>query len=129
MRQAVIDHVRNSNPGGFFVSEDIPWSESQTFLYLKNLKTVYIGAETTQTEDFIRTLNYQHVKNKIHSVTVTFANDAKTIPPSYQDFVDRLRDFNTESPTFYAKEIDVSTSTQNDVLITTIQYRFTKILT
>lgn len=130
MRTQVLDYIRDVNPGGFFVTEELPWTESGLSLYLKNLKSVYVNVEQTETEDLILALNGLNIQNRIHIVRVFFATDAKTLPPNYEDFVTALRRVNDlPAEGFQRRQVSVETDIENDVLVTELEYRFTKLLT
>jgi len=130
MRTEILDFIRDINPGGFFVTEELPWSESGLALYLKNLKRVYVDVEQTETEDFLTAFSGLTIQTRIHIVRVFFATDAKTLPPNYEDFVTaltRVNDIAVEG--YHRRLIDISTTIENDVLVTELEYRFTKLLT
>lgn len=130
MRTQVLDYIRDINPGGFFVTEELPWSESGLSLYLKNLKSVYVNVEQTETEDLILALNGLNIQNRIHIIRVFFATDAKTLPPNYEDFVTALRRVNDiPAEGFQRRQVSVETDMENDVLVTELEYRFIKLLT
>jgi hypothetical protein len=130
MRTQVLDYIRDVNPGGFFVTEELPWSESGLELYLKNLKRVYVDVEQTETEDLLLALNGLNIQNRIHIIRVFFATDAKTLPPNYEDFVAALRRVNDiPAEGFQRRQISIETELENDVLVTELEYRFTKLLT
>jgi hypothetical protein len=130
MRTQVLDYIRDVNPGGFFVTEELPWSESGLELYLKNLKRVYVDVEQTETEDLLLALNGLNIQNRIHIIRVFFATDAKTLPPNYEDFVAALRKVNDiPAEGFQRRQISIETELENDVLVTELEYRFTKLLT
>jgi len=130
MREQVLDYIANVNLGGFFVTQALPWSESGTPLYLKNLKTIYVDAVQYTTEPFLSTLNSLSLQNEVQTVRVFFASDAKTLPPNYTDLVTELRLVNNivTVPGVHQREVDISTSMENDMMITELEYRFTKLL-
>ena len=99
-------------------------------LYLKNLKRVYVDVEQTETEDFLVALNGLNIQNRVHIIRVFFATDAKTLPPNYDEFVSSLRVVNSiPADGFQRRQVSISTDIDNDVLITELEYRFTKLLT
>jgi len=130
MRTAVLDYIRDINPGGFFVTDELPWNESGLALYLKNLKRVYVDVEQTETEDFLTSFSGLTIQNRLHNIRVFFATDAKTLPPNYEDFVTALRRVNDIAVDgFHRRLVNISTTIENDVLVTELEYRFTKLLT
>jgi hypothetical protein len=130
MRTEILDYIRDVNPGGFFVTEELPWSESGLALYLKNLKRVYVDVEQTETGDLITSFSGLIIQDRQDIIRVFFATDAKTLPPNYEDFITALRRVN-DIPLagYHRKQVNISTTIENDVLVTELEYRFTKLLT
>jgi hypothetical protein len=130
MRQDVIDYLQTLNLGTFIVSTELPFSESGTVLYIKNLKKVYVDVDQYQAEPIIRTLSGVMVTRDTIAVRVYLANDAKSIPPNYDDVVSQLRTAKDILPTtggFTGREVEVKTSFEADKLITEIELRFIKL--
>lgn len=130
MRTEVLDYIRTVDLGGFSVTETLPWSESGTPLYIKNVKTIYVDAVQYTTEPFLSTLNSLSLQNEVQTVRVFFASDAKTLLPNYNDLITELRLVNNivTVPGVHQRQVDISTTMQNDLLITELEYRFTKLL-
>ena len=131
MREAVLEYIRDVNTGGFFVTEDLPWSESGTALYLKNLKRIYVDVEQTETEDLLQALNGFALQTEIKVIRVFFATDAKTLPPTYDELVTALRRVNdiAADPGIGRRQVNIDTAMEADVLVTELEYRFYKLLT
>jgi hypothetical protein len=130
MRTDVIDYLQTLNLGTFIVSNELPFSESGTPLYIKNLKKIYVDVDQYQAEPIIRTLSGVMVTRDTITVKVYFANDAKSIPPNYDEAVSQLRTAKDILPTtggFTGREVDVKTSFEADKLITEIELRFIKL--
>lgn len=130
MRQDVIDYLQTLNLGTFIVSSELPFSESGTPLYIKNLKKIYVDADQISVEPVIRTLNGLNITKDTNSVKIYFANDAKSVPPNYDEVVSNLRsakDILATTGGFTGREVDVSTELQADRLITEIELRFIKL--
>lgn len=130
MRQQVLDYVQTLDIGGFNVSNELPWSESGTELYVKNLKKVYVDIDQITVDPQILTLDGTNIVNEVTTVRIFFANDAKQVPANYSDVVAELRTAKDIEPTlgFNRRECQVQTELQADRLITTIELRFIKLI-
>ncbi len=131
MRDEILSYVQGLNLGAVTVSSELPWTDNAVPLYLKNLKKVYIAIDNIEIEPFIQALNGLNISNEITSVTLYFACDAKVLLPNYSDIVSELRsakDISTIAAV-NRRECLVNTSIEKDVLITELEYRFTKLLT
>lgn len=131
MRQQILDYISTLNLGSFILSQELPWEESGTALYLKNLKKIYVDTTEYQDEPLIQTLSGSNINNEISIVRVYFSCDAKQLPADYDDLVTDLKlgkDIVTDDG-FLNRQCNVETSIANDVLSTTMEFRFTKIST
>jgi hypothetical protein len=130
MRTDVIDYLQTLNLGTFLVSSELPFSESGTPLYIKNLKKIYVDVDQYAAEPIISALNGLNITRDTIAVRVYLANDAKSIPPNYDDVVSQIRTAKNILPTtggFSTREVDVETSFEADRLITEIELRFIKL--
>ena len=129
MRTDVIDYIQSLNLGTFIVSNELPFSESGTPLYLKNLKKIYVDVDQYIVQPFIYTLSGVNISDETTAVRVYFANDAKSIPPNYDDVVSNLRLAKDILPTagYNRREVDVETDYTQDALVTELTFRFTKL--
>lgn len=131
MRTELLNYVQALNLGTVTVSTELPWTDNDVPLYLKNLKKVYVDTDNVSAEPFIQALNGVNISNEITSVRLYFACDAKVLLPNYDDIITALkaaRNINTITAV-QRREVDVSTTVENDVLVTELEYRFTKLLT
>ena len=131
MRAELLDYIGTLNLGGFILSQELPWEESETPLYLKNLKKIYVSVTEFQTEPLIQTLNGGNVNNEISIVRIYFSCDAKQLPANYDDVVADIREGKNvvTDDGFTNRQCDVTTDLTNDVLTTTMEFRFTKLTT
>lgn len=129
MRQELIDYFSGLNLGGYTLSQELPWTSSDTPLYLKNLKKIYVDKAQTTTEIIIPTLNGSDVSSETTSVRVFFATDAKALSPDYDDVVADLKAGKNANTITGVNRRDclVSTSFEADLLITELEFRFTTI--
>lgn len=131
MRQEILDYIQALNLGTFLVSSELPWVDNEVPLYLKNLKKVYVDAEQQSNEPFIATLDGLNLSNEVTTVSVYFANDAKQLPANYNDVITELKTAKniTTVTGVQRRECAVSTAVEADMLVTTLEFRFTKFLT
>lgn len=129
MRTDVIDYIQTLNLGTFIVSSELPFSESGVPLYIKNLKKIYVDVDQYIVQPVIYTLTGLNISEQTIAVKVYFANDAKSIPPNYDEVVSEIRLAKDILPTagFNRREVDVTTSFEADRLITEIELRFIKL--
>jgi len=129
MRTDVIDYLQTQNFGTFIVSSELPFSESGTPLYIKNLKKIYVDVDQYVVDPIINTLNGVNITRDTVAVTVYFANDAKSIPPNYDEVVSLVRAAKNILITagYSSREVDVQTSFEADKLVTQIDLRFIKL--
>jgi hypothetical protein len=131
MRQEILAYVQTLVLGSVTVSSELPWVENGVPLYLKNLKKVYVDIDNVVTEPFISALNGLSISNEITSVRLYFACDAKVLLPNYSDIVNNLKTARNAATIsgVQRREVNVTTSVENDVLVTELEYRFIKLLT
>jgi len=129
MRQELLDYIGDQNLGSFILSQELPYDSSATPLYVKNPKRIYVDRTQYTTEPIVVTLDGLNISNEIASVRVYFSSDAKQLPPSYDDALTSLRAgkdaVNIQG--YQRRECLVSTRFQEDLMITELEYRFTKI--
>ena len=130
MRQLLIDYFGGLNLGGLTLSQELPFNSSNTPLYVKNAKKIYVDRTQYVTEPIVLTLDGLNVSNEIASVRVYFSADAKQLPPSYEDVLVDLRAGKDaiDVQGYQRRECLVNTSYQEDLMITELEYRFTKLI-
>jgi hypothetical protein len=129
MREEVIDYLQSQNLGSFTIASEVPWTETGTVLYLKNLKKIYVDVDAFTTDPLITTFTGLNITNETTAVRVYFANDAKQLPSNYDEVVSAIKaakDINTTAG-YARREVNVSTSYDNDRLITEIELRYIKL--
>lgn len=130
MRQELVDYIGTENLGGFTLSQELPFSSSGVPLYIKNVKRIYVDRTEFSNEPLITTFDGTQVDSEIASVRVYFASDAKQLPPNYDTVVTQLRagkDVQTITGVT-RRECSISTSFQEDLLVTELEFRFTTII-
>lgn len=129
MRQEVLDYINSLALGGYLLADDSPWRDNGVPLYIKNLKKIYVDNTEYLSEPLIATLGTVRINQETQTTRIYFANDAKTVPSNYETLVQDLRaakDIVIDEG-FNRREADVRVSYENDVMVTEIEIRFTKI--
>jgi len=129
MRTEIIEYLDDQNLGGFLLSRELPWSSSGEPLYTKNAKKIYVDKTQYSTDPLISTLDGLNITNTIFTVRLYFSNDAKQLPPSYDDLITTLRAAKdtTNITGVSRRDVTVSSTFEEDVLVTELEYRFTKL--
>lgn len=130
MRQEIIDGINTLSLGTFNLSDKLPWDESGTALYLKNLKTIYVSEEEEEDSDEIATLSGLTFGNRVTTVRVYFAVDAKQKPGNFNTVTNAIRDLKDLATItgVTARECDHSNTIEGDVLVKEFEFRFTEFL-
>lgn len=129
MRQALIDYIKGLTLGTFVVDLQLPWSESGTPLHLKNVKRIYVDRPQFEIESVLETLQGQPISAETTIVRVLFSTDAKQLPSNYDTLVNNLKlgkDIEVDEG-FYKRICNITSEFENDLLVTELEYRFTKI--
>lgn len=129
MRQEVLDYITGLALGGYLLSEESPWRDNAIPLYIKNLKKIYVDNVEYLSEPLIATLGTLSINQQTQSTRIYFANDAKTVPSNYDTLVQDLilaKNIDIADGT-NRREATVAVSYENDVMVTEIEIRFTKI--
>ena len=130
MRQEVLDYIQSLDLGSYTVSNELPWEESGTTLYTKNLKKIYVDIDQFEVDPLIVTFSGLNINNEVTVIRIFFANDAKNIPPTYSDVVQGLKSAKDieVAQGFNRREALVSTTIEADRLVTEVELRFTKLI-
>ena len=131
MREDVINFIKSVSLGTFTVSEELPRDDSGVALYIKNPKKLYVDQDQVSQEPVIQTLSGFDLHNEATTVSVYFTADAKTLPANYSLLVDTLKQGKDVLPTggFNNRTVDVQSEYEADLLLTRIDYTFSKITT
>lgn len=130
MRSLILTYLEDNKPSGFGVSQNLPFDQNGTALYLQNLKTLYVEQPQTEQEPLYDTLDDSPVVSETTIVNVYVVTDAKTLPTDYDTMVTTVKAArNLSTITGYTeKRCNVSTSYANgDQLVTQFEFRYTNI--
>ena len=129
MREDILSYIKTLSLGSFTVSDELPRDDSGIALYLKNPKKLYVDIGQVEATPLIQTLSGFDVHTESTTVSVYFTADAKTLPANYSSLTQSLRlgkDIQ-QAKGFNNRSVDVQTEYDADMLITRIDYTFSKI--
>ena len=129
MRTEVIDYLVSAPLHSYNFSRELPFEEGGTPLYLKNPKTIYVDTVNKDVRQLFATLQGDSIHVETQTVTVYFSNDAKNTPANYDDLVEYMVKGKDIEPTqgFNDRSVDISTTVDGDLTVTTVEYQYTKI--
>lgn len=130
MRTIIYDYIKNLNLMSLSLSAELPYQSSGVALYLKNKRIVYVDTDQVQQDSLTDTLDGTGAVDEITKVSVYFANDAKRLIPDYDTVVDQIKAARTTAGTegYIQKLCQVSTSYDEDTIVTTLEFSFRKLI-
>lgn len=128
MRTELIEYFKNLKLRNFKVSDELPFV-SGTELYVKNAKTIYTDITQRVSEQVLAVLGNHGVFQEVLTVSVFFTTDAKNLPSDYDTVIASLAAGKniTSGVDFHRRAVDVTTSFEGDLIVTTLEFRFTKL--
>lgn len=129
MRTEILDYLKSLKLKNYNVSDELPFSNSGTVMYTKNIKRIYVDLEQISNEPFIQLFGDYNIDSEIHSVRLYFSTDAKQLPSDYSTVISQLRAAKnvTTAERFHRREVTSSTTFENDLMVTEFEFRFTMI--
>lgn len=129
MRTELRNYIVGLKSKTFKVSDELPFSNSGTAMYLKNAKTVYVDEDQITTEPLVQTLSGNDIDSDVITARVYFSTDAKQQPSDYAVFVSQIKGWKylVGNNEYHRRECDVTTSYENDLQVTEFEFRFTKL--
>jgi len=129
MRTELVNYFNGFTMTNFVVSSELPFTSNSTVMYLKNPKRIYVDLEQVSNETFMPVMGGD-IYQEVHSVSVYFTTDAKNLPSNYQTVVDTLRagkDVSTVDSSYFKRAVDTNTVFEGDLMVTQLDFRFTKL--
>jgi|TARA_B110000977_G_scaffold24181_1_gene29393 hypothetical protein len=129
MREDILNYIKTLSLGSFTVSDELPREEAGLMMYIKNPKRIYVEREQYSEEPLIQTLDGLDIHSEATTVSIYFTADAKTIPANYETLIQSLRlgkNVNTTSG-YNNRAVEVQSEYVNDLLVTQIDYTFSKL--
>lgn len=131
MRTVVYNYIKALGLKSVNLSSELPYSTSDTELYQKNKKTIYVDVAQSTQEPGIDAFNGSGAVNETTTVSVYFVNDAKKLLSDYDNIVTQLKGARTAIGTegYIQKLCQVSISYNEDAMLTTLEFSFRKLIT
>lgn len=128
MRDQLLTLLKAIDTISYKVSDELPFSNSGTALYLKNPKRIYVDNPTTNVEELIPVLNGINIEGEVLTIRIYFSNDSKQLPKDYQSTVNQIRALkDTIVGDYFKRNVSMSIDYENDLIITTIDIVLTSI--
>jgi len=129
MRTQVVDSIKSLALNGISLSNELPYDESGSAIYIKNPKTLYVDRTQYESVPIIQALNGLNINNTTTTVTVYLAVDAKNPLTQLDSIINSLRGIENTLVLegTHTRESTVSTDYENDLLIVNVEYRLTRI--
>lgn len=114
----------------FAVSQELPFEQSGTALFLKNKKKIYVDEERKEQTTLIALLNATDIYQDDLITNVYLAVDAKNTPSQLDSVVSKILGAKANTGIVnFGVESDYSVDNQEDVLIYTFEFRMNTIIT
>ena len=130
MRTEIVNYLKGLKFTGFTVSDELPWDASTQPLYIKNPKKIYVDNDQKSVETIIQALNGLNIRNETTTVSVYLTTDAKQKPSNYDAVITAIvagKD-SADIDGKMSRECDVNTDFTGDLMTTTLEFRFTKLI-
>lgn len=129
MRQEILNYINGISLGTFSVTNELPYDQSGTALYLSNPKKIYVGNEQTSTEPLVSALDGPVIDSEVTTVSIYFSADAKQLPANYDTLVTNLKAAKniTTVSGVHRREMDAVTEFQGDLIVNSLEIRFNKV--
>lgn len=131
MRSTILSYIKTLSLGTFAVSDELPWDNNGTPLYMSNLKRIYVDTDQYSQDPVFDAFDGGGAVNEIATVRVVFVTDAKQLPSNYETLVAAIKDArlqDTESG-YRQRLCQVSTSFVGDRLVSEFEFSFRKTIT
>ena len=131
MRTEILTYITAQTLTGFRVSDEVPWDNNGTPLYMSNMKTVYVDLDQIEQNSVIDTLNGPSgAVDEITTISVYFVTDAKKLPTNYDTVVTAIRGARlaTTITGVIERLCQVSTQFESDRVITRFDFSFRKLI-
>jgi hypothetical protein len=116
--------------GTFSVVAEMPWTSDGNPLYVKNLRRVYVGPESTDMDPIIDTLDGSGFAIETQSASVYYACDAKQLPANYQSLTDAVKLIRLDfvGNNWAQRRVTVTTTLEADILVTELEFTVERVV-
>jgi hypothetical protein len=128
MRSGLITAIKSSisTLTQFTVSEELPWSQNNLPLYLKNMKKVYVGATEREESVLIMTLDDGDIDQNLITTRAYVAVDAKNPPSQLDQMITNILTAKSNTGVVsFDQESDYTVEQDEDRIIYTFEFRLT----
>jgi len=114
----------------FAVSQELPWEQNGTPLFLKNMKKIYVDKTHVVENTIIPCLDHGNILEDRQISNVYVAVDAKNPPTQLDQLITKILLCKDQTGIVnYASESDYTQDKQEDVLILTFEFRLNIVTT
>lgn len=129
MRTELLTYLTAQLTGTIKTSQELPWTEGNDALYLKNARRVYLDEPNTEQTEFLPTLGSLTINARITTVRWYLSMDAKNRNADLDSAITTLgsaKDITTITGV-WQRQFDYTTTIENDRIIYEGEYRFTNL--
>lgn len=128
MREEFLELLKKLDIVSYKVSEELPFSNSNMPMYIKNQKYIYVDNDISTIETLIPIMSGVNVEVDIQTIRIYLSNDAKKLPPDYATLVSLIKNTKEDiTGNYYKRECSIVNNYENDVTITTFEFKFYKL--
>lgn len=128
MREEFIELLKKLDIVSYKVSEELPFSNSNIPMYIKNVKYIYVDNEISTIETLIPIMSGVNVEVDIQTIRIYLSNDAKKLPPDYNTLVSLIKNTKEDiTGNYYKRDCVIENNYENDISVTTFEFKFYKI--
>lgn len=128
MREEFIELLKKLDIVSYKVSEELPFSNSNIPMYIKNVKYIYVDNVISTIETLIPIMSGLNVEVDIQTIRIYLSNDAKKLPPDYSILISLIRDLKEDiTGDYYKRDCIIENNYENDITITTFEFKFYKL--
>ena len=126
MRTELLAYLTTNLTGTIKPSQELPFEESGSALYLKNMRRVYLDEPQTEQEELVSTLDDSDINQKITTVRGYLAMDAKNRNADLDTALTTMATAKnvTTITNAFRKEFDYTTTIDADRITYEFEYRF-----
>lgn len=129
MRTELLTYLTANLTGTIKTSQELPWTEGNDALYLKNARRVYLDEPNTEQTELFPTLGSLSINARITTVRWYLSMDAKNRNADLDSAITTLgsaKDITTITGV-WQRQFDYTTTIENDRIIYEGEYRFTNL--
>jgi len=128
MRTELLTYLTAQLTGTIKTSQELPWTEGNDALYLKNARRVYLDEPNTEQTELFPTLGSLTINARVTTIRWYLSVDAKNRNADLDSAITILgsaKDITTLA--VWQRQFDYTTTIENDRIIYEGEYRFTNL--